>query len=90
MPGRCTYAASDASQLAKTCPRQGQGRGARTERVVEKPVEKFVERVRKIIVYVPEGYRFEDLDNKANIEAEVEAKIGPHGRIELRQVGGYA
>ena len=59
------------------------------ERVVEKPVEKLVERVRKIIVYVPEGYRPEDLD-KADIETEVEAKIGPHGRIELRQVGGYA
>jgi len=59
------------------------------ERVVEKLVEKIVERVRKIIVYVPEGYRPDDLD-KADIEAEVEAKIRPHGRVELRQVGGYA
>ena len=59
------------------------------ERVVEKPVETLVERVRKIIVYVPEGYRPDDLD-KADIEAEVEAKIGPNGRVDLRQVGGYA
>lgn len=59
------------------------------ERVVEKLVEKLAERVRKIIVYVPEGYRPDEL-NKADIEAEIEAKIGPHGHVELRQVGGYA
>jgi len=59
------------------------------ETIVEKPVEKLVDRVRKIIVYVPEGYRPDYLD-KADIEAEVAAKIGPHGRVELHQVGGYA
>lgn len=59
------------------------------ERIVEKLVEKPIEHIRKIIVYVPHGYKVDEID-KANVEAVIEAQFGRGGQKDLRLIGGKA